>query len=138
MTIDSRLVTIPPDQSNGIIANGLNVAELEVTPLDELDGSLVSLAVRAWAEAPQELVWIHAPMSIGPVDLHHSCPSGRAKLHGLGCVTHGTLPSQLPEAVAVRSRTVTVAWIASSSASASSSSCRSRSGQGSSGSSFVD
>jgi len=138
MTVDSSLVTIPPDQSDGVIADGLNVAELEVPPLDELDGSLVSLAVSAWAEAPQQLVRIYAPMSIGPVDLHHSRPAGRAELHGLGRVTHGTLPSQLPDAAAVRSRTVTVAWFASSSASASSSSRRSRSGQGCSGSSFVD
>jgi len=138
MTVDSRLVTIAPHQSNGVIADGLNVAELEVTPFDELDGSLVSLAVRAWAEAPQELMRIHTLMPVGPVDLHHSCSARRAKLHRLGCVTHGVLPSQLPDAIAVRSRTVTVAWIASSSPSASSSSCRSRSGQGCSGSSFVD
>jgi hypothetical protein len=109
MTVDSCLVTIPPHQSNGVIPDRLNVAELEVTPFDEPDGAFVSLALRAWAEASQELMWIHALMSVRPVDLHHSCPAGRAELHGFRCDLHGTLPSQLPEAVAVRSRTVTVA-----------------------------
>lgn len=110
MTVDSRLVTVAPDESNGVIADRLNVAELEVPPFDESDGALVSLAVRTRAKAPQDLMRIHAPMSVRPVDLHDACPAGRSELYRLGRVTHGTLPSQLPEAIAVRSRTVTVAW----------------------------
>jgi hypothetical protein len=53
MAVDPGLVTVAPHESERVIADGLDVGELEVTALDESDGTLVTLALRARTEAAQ-------------------------------------------------------------------------------------
>lgn len=137
MAVDPRLVTVAPDEPDRVISDGLDVAQLQVSALDEPDRTFVTLAVRTWTEAAQELVRVDTPVPVGPVDFHDSSAARRTQLDWLRCVAHDRRPSQLLEARAVRSRTVTVAWLASSCASASRISSRSRSGQGSSANSDV-
>lgn len=137
MAVDPRLVTVAPHESDRVIADGLDVAQLQVSALDEPDRTFMTLTVRTWTEAAQELVRIGTPVPVGPVDFHDSGAARSTQLHRFRCVTHDSRPSQPPEAPAVRSRTVTVAWVASSWASASRISTRSRSSQGSSSNSDV-
>ena len=138
MAVDPRLVTIPPDEAKRVISNGLNVAELEIATLDVGDGPLVTLTVCAGAEAPEQLVWIDASVAVSPVDFHHTSPSGGAELDRNRGATHEDRPSHRPAFALVRSRTDTVAWLASSCESASLISRRSCSGQGASGSASLD
>jgi hypothetical protein len=137
MAVDPRLVTVAPDESDRVIPDRLDVTQLEVAALHELNRTFMTLAVRARTEAAQELVRVDTPVPVCPVDFHDSSATGRTQLDGLQCVAHEKRPSQLLEAAAVRSRTETVAWLASSSASASRISWRSRSGQGCSANSEV-
>ena len=51
MAVDPRLVTIAPDEPNGVVAHLFDVSELEVSALDVANRTFVTLAVRAWAEA---------------------------------------------------------------------------------------
>ena len=57
---------------------------------------------------------VHTAVPIRPVDLHHAGSTRRAELDWLWRVTHEGLLSHRPDAAAVRSRTLTVAWFASS------------------------
>lgn len=130
MAVDPRLVTVAPDESDRVIPDRLDVTQLQVAALHEPNRTFMTLAMRARTEAAQELVGVDTPVPVSPVDFHDSSATGRTQLDGLQCVAQERRPSQLPEAAAVRSRTVTVAWFASSCASASQISWRSRSGQG--------
>jgi len=130
MAVDPRLVTVAPDESDRIISDGLDVTQLQVAALHEPNRTLMTLAVGAGAEATQELVLVDTAVPVGPVDFHDSGATRRPQLDRLQCLAHERRPSQLLEAAAVRSRTVTVAWFASSCTSASRISWRSRAGQG--------
>ena len=137
MAVNPGLMSVAPQESERVIADRLNVGQLEITALGEPNGTFMTLAVRARAKPAQELVWVDASVSVCPIDLHHASSARRTQLDRLRGVTHEMRPSHLPDPAAVRSRTETVAWLASSSASASWISLRSRSGQGCSGSSVV-
>ena len=131
MAIDPRLVTVAPHESQRVVANGLDVLELEVPSVDERNRPLVALTVRAWTVTAKQLVRIDASMSVLPVDLHHARAAGRAKLdRRWRVVIHEVRPSQRPDAAPVRSRTATVACCASSWSSASWICWRSTSGHG--------
>jgi hypothetical protein len=109
MAIDPSLVTVAPYESERVISDGLDIGELEVTPLHELDGPPVPLALRTRTEAAQLLMRVDTAVPVGPVDFHHTGPARRAQLDWLGRVTHEVRRSHLPDAATVRSRTPTVA-----------------------------
>lgn len=110
MTVDPRLVTIVPHETHRVVANWLDVVELEVPAFDEHDWAVVPLAAGAGAVASEKLVRVNASMAVRPIDFHYSGATRRAKLEGLECsIVHDGLPSQRPDAVAVRCRTDTVA-----------------------------
>ncbi len=109
MAIDAGLMAVAPDQPEGVVPDRLNVFELEIPAFDVPYGPFVTLALRARAEAPKELVRVYTPMTVRPVDFHDASPSRRPQLHGLGSITHVSLPSQRRRPVEVRSRTPTVA-----------------------------
>ena len=137
MAVDPRLVTVAPDEPDRVISDGLDVTQLQVAALHEPNRTFMTLAVGAGAEATQELVRVDTPVTVGPVDFHHSGAMRRPQLDRVQCRAHERRPSQLLQAAAVRSVTVTVAWFASSCASASRISWRSRTGQGCSANSEV-
>jgi hypothetical protein len=53
MAVDPRLVTVAPHEPKRVVSDGLDVAQIEVSTLHELDGTFVTLAVRAGAKAAQ-------------------------------------------------------------------------------------
>lgn len=78
-------MTVAPDQAERVIADRLNVTQLEVPTLDEGDWTLVPLAMRAGAIASENLVGIHAPMPVGPVYLHDARTMGSPKFDWFRC-----------------------------------------------------
>ncbi|MGB8330654.1 MAG: hypothetical protein WCE62_11055 [Polyangiales bacterium] len=78
MAVNSRLVPVSPHESKSVIADRLDIGQLEVAALREPDGALVTLALRARAEATQELVRVGASVPISPVDFHHAGTTRRA------------------------------------------------------------
>ena len=53
MAVDPGLVSVAPDEPERVIPHGLNVGQLEVATLHISDGTVVTLALRAGAEAAQ-------------------------------------------------------------------------------------
>ncbi|MDH3817626.1 MAG: hypothetical protein OES21_03375 [Myxococcales bacterium] len=53
MAVDPAFVPVTPREPEGVVSDGLNVSQLEVSTLHVSDGTLVTLAIRAGTEAPQ-------------------------------------------------------------------------------------
>lgn len=77
MAVDPSLVTVAPNQPDRVISDGLDVTQLEIAAFDEPNRTFVTLAVRTWTKAAQELVRVDTPVPVGPVDFHDSSAAGR-------------------------------------------------------------
>src|SRR5262249_5489466 len=81
--VDAGVVSVAPRELERVVADLLDVADREIAAGHELDRAAVSLAVRAGAVPPEDLVRQDGLVPVGPLDLHYEGAVGR--LHARGC-----------------------------------------------------
>jgi hypothetical protein len=82
--INTRVVAVAPAEAEGVVADLLEVAQVEVAALLELDHARVALAARAGAIAAQDFMGQSRLVPIGPADFELFGAMGGFDPGGLG------------------------------------------------------
>jgi len=68
--IDARSVAVAPGETNGIVADALDVTNLQISSGAVFNRTSMPLAGGAWAKASKNLVGIFTEVAVGPLNLH--------------------------------------------------------------------